>query len=179
VDWIFDEIPIVHAGFVDFFLDHSSGVSVMSKRLLSEGSKQFDPEELFTDYQQYDALLGYMQVKLMCTQALGNQAPQWLPPWNVELVRHRFGLDGAPYAVEEEGISEAMKSVMRAQSQWKSNGQYKDLGTTEQVPSNGNGKKPEQPVIKPVAEEKPLTDEEWNAIQTEMVQYSNQSNSSN
>lgn len=185
VDWIFDEIPVVHAGFVDFFLDHSNGVSVLSKRLLSEGSKQFDPEELFTDYEQYDALISYMQVKLMCTQALGNQSPQWLPPWNVELVRHRFGLDGAPYAVEEEGVSEAMKSVMRAQAQWKEKG-LKDLGSTaqnafgsQQLSVNGNGKKPEQPVIKPVIEEKPLSDEEWDAIQTEIVQYSNQSNGLN
>lgn len=119
VDWIFDEAPTVHAGFVDFVLDHSNG-SVMSKRLLSDGSKQFDPEELVTDYQQYDDLVTLMQQKLMCTQAYGNQAPQWLAPWTPELVRHHFGLDGAPYGVEEEGVSEAMQAVMRAQAQVQS-----------------------------------------------------------
>ena len=173
VDWIFDEIPMVHAGFVDFVLDHSSEVSVMPKGLLSQGSKQFDAEELFTDYEQYDALIQYMQVKLMCTQALGNQAPQWLPPWNPELVRHRFGLDGAPYAVEEDGISEAMKSVMRAQARWKEKG-FKDLGSTQQVPAapkpapgsngNGNGSNGHKP-----AEEPDLTEEEWTAIQVAMA----------
>ncbi len=131
VDWIFDEAPTVHAGFVDFVLDHS-GASIMSKRLLSEGSKQFDPEEIVTDYQQYDDLIILMQQKLMCTQAYGNQPPQWLAPWNPDLVRHQFGLDGAPYAVTEENVSEAMKSVMRAQAQWKSNG-LKDFGSTQQT----------------------------------------------
>jgi len=136
VDWIFDEIPTVHAGFVDFVLDHSTAISVMPKRLLSDGSRQFDSDELVTDYQQYDDLIQFMQVKLMLTQAFGNQAPQWIPPWNPELVRHRFGLDGAPYAVEEEGISDAMQAVLRAQSQWKGNG-LKDLGSTQQSAVSG------------------------------------------
>jgi len=121
VDWIFDEVPTVHAGFVDFVLDHSTGRSVMPKGLLSQGSKQFDPDGLVSDYEQYDDLLHFLQAKLMLTQAFGNQAPQWLPPWNADLVRHQFGLDGTPYAVEDEGISEAMQSVIRAQAQWKGN----------------------------------------------------------
>lgn len=122
VDWIFDELPTVHAGFVDFVLDHSSFTSVMSKGLLSDGSKQFDPEELVADRQQYDELITYMQMKLMCTKASGSSAPKWLPPWNPELVRHRFGLDGAPYAVEEDGITESMRAVIRAQAKSKNNG---------------------------------------------------------
>jgi hypothetical protein len=173
VDWIFDELPTVHAGFVDFVLDHSNARSVMSKRLLSDGSKQFDPEELVTDYQQYEDLVNYMQVKLICTQAYGNQAPQWLPPWNPEVLRHRFGLDGAPYAVEEEGISEAMQSVLRAQAKWQGNG-VKEMGITEPTPAakptgyektaqstvstNGNGNQK-------VAD---VTDEEWQAVQAAM-----------
>lgn len=133
VDWIFDEIPTVHAGFVDFVLDHSSERSVMSKGLLSQGSKQFDPDGLISDYEQYDDLLHYLQAKLICTQAFGNQAPQWLPPWNPELLRHRFGLDGAPYAVEEEGISESMQAVIRAQAQWKSNGNGSDKNASAPI----------------------------------------------
>jgi hypothetical protein len=183
VDWIFDEMPTVHAGFVDFVLDHSSNVALMSKRLLSEGSKQFDPEELTTDYEQYDALIGFLQVHLMCTQALGNQSPQWLPPWSVDLVRHRFGLDGAPYAVEEGGMSEAMKSVMRAQAQWKNNG-LKDLGSTQQT-ARPDGQSSQLSAVssqkeKAESEErkmegkeqdeiKPLTTEELDAINKEMA----------
>ena len=166
VDWIFDELPTVHAGFVDFVIDHSSVRSVMSKGLLSQGSKQFDPEGMVTDYEQYDDLLHYLQAKLICTQAFGNQAPQWLPPWNPDLVRHQFGLDGAPYAVEEEGISEAMQAVVRAQAKWYANGNGKlqDLteaeSTQEQKPVNGNGHKPE-PV--PAAKDE-LTDQELEQI---------------
>jgi len=113
-DWILDEAPTVHAGFVDFVLDHSGNGSVMSKRLLSDKSKQFDPEGLITDYQQYDDLISLLQQKLMCTQAFGNQPPQWLAPWNADLVRRRFGLDGDQYVVEEQ--SEAMAALRRAQA---------------------------------------------------------------
>jgi hypothetical protein len=114
VDWVLDEAPNVHAGFVDFVLDHSNG-SIMPKRFLSDGSRQYDPDGLVTDYEQYDALIHLMQSKLMITQAFGNQAPQLLPPWTAELLRHRFGLDGGGYGVEE-AMSEAMKAVVRAQS---------------------------------------------------------------
>lgn len=114
-DWILDEAPSVHAGFVDFVLDHSNSRSVMTKRILSEGSKQFDPDGLITDYQQYDDFIILLQQKLMCTEAFGNQPPQWLAPWNADLVRRRFGLDGDQYVVEEQ--SEAMAAIRRAQAQ--------------------------------------------------------------
>jgi hypothetical protein len=114
VDWILDEAPNVHAGFVDFVLDRSNG-TLMSKRLLSEGSKQFDPEGIVTDYEQYDNLVWLLKTKLMCTDAYGNQSPKFLPPWNVELLRKRFGLDGEGYQVDEE-MSEAMKQVVAEQS---------------------------------------------------------------
>src|SRR3990172_9104573 len=129
-DWVLDEAPTVHAGFLDFVLDHSPNGSLMSKRLLSEGAKQFDPEGLIADYQQYDDLLLLMQQKLMCTQALGNQSPQFLPPWNADLIRHRFGVDGDQYMVEE--MSDAMKSVQRAQEWTKS--------APALAGGNGNGK---------------------------------------
>jgi len=112
-DWIMDEAPSVHAGFVDFVLDHSNG-TIMSKRLLSEGSKSFDPEGIVADYQQYDDLLRLMQSKLMCTSAYGNQGPQLLPPWSVDLIRHRFGLDGDGYGVDEE-MSDALQQVVSEQ----------------------------------------------------------------
>lgn len=114
-DWILDEAPTVHAGFVDFVLDHSNQSGVMGKHgILSQGSKQFDPDGIIEDRDQYDDLILLMQQKLMCTEALGNQSPRWTPPWNPDLVRHRFGLDGDQYVVEEQ--SDAMAAIRRAQA---------------------------------------------------------------
>jgi len=128
-DWILDEAPSVHAGFIDFVLDHSNPVSVMGQHgILSQGSKQFDPNGLIEDRDQYADFILLMQQKLMCTEALGNQPPKWIPPWNPDLVRHRFGLDGDQYVVEHQ--SEAMAALRRAQThQGNGNG-------------NGNGKSP-------------------------------------
>jgi hypothetical protein len=139
VDWTYREAPNVHAGFVDFVLDHSSHVSVMAKRtFLSEGSKGFDPEDLVTDYEQYDSLILLMQSKLMITQAYGNQAPQWMPPYTPELARHRFGLDGA-VNTEPEEMSEALLAVVRAQSRsQKAEGRIQGEGRSGSS-SNGNG----------------------------------------
>lgn len=126
-DWILDEAPSVHAGFIDFVLDHSNSVSVMSQHgILSQGSKQFDPEGLIEDRQQYEDFILLMQQKLMCTEALGNQPPKWIPPWTPELVRHRFGLDGDQYVVEEQ--SEAMAALRRAQAKVPANGLHAKTG---------------------------------------------------
>lgn len=112
VDWILDEAPSVHAGFVDFVLDHSNGSLMPKHGFLSEGSKRFDPEGIVTDYQQYDDLVLLLQAKLMATAAYGNQAPKLIPPWTVELLRHRFGLDGEGYDSAEE-MSVAMRAVVK------------------------------------------------------------------
>lgn len=112
-DWVYEEAPRVHAGFVDYVLDNSNG-SIMSKRLLSEGSKSFDPEGEVTNYQQYDDLVALMQRKLMITASYGNQSPRIIPPWTVETIRHWFGLDGAAYEMDEQ-ISDAMKKVIAEQ----------------------------------------------------------------
>jgi hypothetical protein len=169
VDWILDEAEIVHAGFVDFVLDHSSGIAVMPKRMLSEGSKQFDPDEQSTDYEQYDALILLMQQKLMITQAFGNQAGQWIPPYSPELARHRFGLDGAVSAEPEE-MSEALLAVVRAQSKAKAvngNGGLKQLPAETPPPSPPQIQR--KNLERGAAE---LTDEEWDAVQKEMIRYS-------
>jgi len=109
VDWILDEAPNVHAGFVDFVLDRSNG-SLMPKRYLAEGATKFDPEGVVTDYQQYDELLLLMQQKLMVTGAFGNQAPHFIPPWDVAAVRKRFGL--VPEEYDREEMSEAMRRLV-------------------------------------------------------------------
>lgn len=117
-DWVLDEARNVHAGFVEFVLDNSSNVALMPKRLLSDGSRQFDPEGQATDYEQYDSLVLLMQQKLMVTQAFGNQAPQWIPPYTRELARHRFGLDGGADAAdgtEVQKVADAPKATEGAE----------------------------------------------------------------
>lgn len=165
VDWILEEAPTVHAGFVDFVLDHSNGVTLMAKHgRLSEGSTKFDPDGIVTDYQQYDDLLFVMKMKLMCTEAFGNQAPHFLPPWNVELLRKRFGLEGGGYQLEAE-MSEAMKKVVQEQ-QLAVSGQ--PLAKAEQTVTQ----KPVRTVELELPEDvQPLNEE---AMQAEMERYGKQ-----
>ena len=119
VDWVIDEAPSVHLGFLEYVLDYSSDASVMPKSMLSDGSKQFDPDGMMTDYEQYDSLIMLLQQKMMCTQAFGNQAPKWIPPWTPELLRRRFGIvEGEYYA---EG-TEMLKAVERAREAVAGNG---------------------------------------------------------
>lgn len=93
VDWVLDEAPSVHVGFVEFVLDHSSDTSMMPKHgFLSEGSKEFDPEGLILDRDQYDDLQRLWQSKGICTQAFGNQAARFMPTWTIELLRHVHGI---------------------------------------------------------------------------------------
>lgn len=136
-DWIMDEAPTVHAGFVDFVLEHSNDVSLMPKRFLVQGSTKYDPDGLVTDYQQYDDLLFLLQQKMMVTQAYGNQSPHLLPPWTVALLQKRFGLDGEGYGVDEE-MSEAMKSVVRSQGKGEGR-RLSDEGAGSGVEREANG----------------------------------------
>ena len=171
VDWVMDEASYVHAGFVDFVLDHSNSIAMMPKRLLSEGSKQFDPEVIVTDYQQYDGLMELMRSKLMVTQAYGNQAPQWLPPWNVELVRHRFGLDGEGYGVQEE-MSDALMAVVRAQQKAESGKLNGVKQLPEETPLLSNTMtSPHLEERKMGGKEPELTEEELKAIRVENERY--------
>lgn len=102
VDWVLDEAPSVHVGFVEFVLDHSTNDALMPKNLLSEGTFTFDPDKLISDRQQYENLLTLLQAKLMCTQAFGNQSAQWIAPWGPETVRRRMGLEDDGSAESEE-----------------------------------------------------------------------------
>jgi hypothetical protein len=94
-DWIYDEAPTVHAGFVEFVLDHSNARrgELMPKSHLSDGSKQFDPMGEVTDREQYDALVALMERKLMLTRPMANQPAKFLPPYTIETIRHYFLLD--------------------------------------------------------------------------------------
>ena len=85
----------VHYAFIQFVLDHSNPVSLMPKRLLSEGSKKFDPDGLMTDYEQYDAFQQWLVSQLVVTRPFGDNHPcMFLPPWNVDLLAERMGFNG-------------------------------------------------------------------------------------
>lgn len=88
--------PNVHYAFIQFVLDHSNSVSLMPKRLLSEGSKKFDPDGLVTDYEQYDAFQQWLIGQLVVTRPFGENHPcMFLPPWNVDLLAERMGFGEA------------------------------------------------------------------------------------
>lgn len=156
VDWVLDEAPNVHAGFVDFVLDNSSSLSLMPKRMLSEGSKKFDPEGQVTDYEQYDELTLLMEQKLMVTSAYGSSR-QWIPPYTRELARHRFGLDEAVYE-EPEGMLETVREQLKPPKTGNGNGRLEQL-EAESEP------KPQRAKPTTADEVPPLTDEEWENIQ--------------
>jgi hypothetical protein len=126
VDWVLDEAPSVHVGFVEFVLDHSTELAVMPKSMLSQGSKHFDPDGLISDYEQYDMLILLMQQKLYCTAAFGNQAPKWISPWRPDLLRRRLGVDeGMMNAVAEEAV--LIPTEVRA-AEWKDGRRTEDGG---------------------------------------------------
>ncbi len=92
VDWILLDTN-VHLEFVEYFLDHSTDISVMPKRLLSEGAFHFDSvDRLVKDYQQYDEFQAWLLARMMITRPFGNQAAQWIPPWRPALVKEIMAL---------------------------------------------------------------------------------------
>lgn len=143
VDWVLADAPSIHVGFVRFVLENSTTVSMMPMRLLADGSKKFDPDGLVTDREQWTMLKNLLVGKLMCTEAMGNQAPQWLPPWVPETLMLRFGIVNSDEAEEEAGV--LGKTVERAR-------EWKELEPNPPAPSlKGRGA---------VQEPEPLTEEE-------------------
>jgi hypothetical protein len=120
VDWVLDADPRVHVGFVEYVLQHSNFYALMPKHDLSDKSHSFDSERLVTDYEQYDAFVTILQRRGMLTQAFGNQAGQWIDPWNPELAARQFGIvdlyeeeaaAGSETSAEQEsGLKSAVQS---------------------------------------------------------------------
>jgi hypothetical protein len=75
--------------------------------------------------------------------------------------------------VEEEGISDAMKAVLRAQSKWQGNGKLQDLSQTEstnvQKSVNGNGHKAEP--VTTTGDGESLTDQDVENINNIQAEY--------
>jgi hypothetical protein len=83
----------VRLAMVIYVLKHSSETSVMPERMLSEGSKQFDPDEQVTDREQYRELIAYWQSQGRVTSAHGNQTAQWIYPWTPETVARAMDIE--------------------------------------------------------------------------------------
>lgn len=99
VDWVLDADPRIRYELVEYVLVNSSDYAMMPLGRLSDKSFQFDPDRLINDYDQYRAFHKLLMNRMMVTDALGNQAGQWIEPWNPELVARQFGI---ALTVEEE-----------------------------------------------------------------------------
>jgi hypothetical protein len=85
--------PAVHLGFMLFFLRNSTETQCMSKRLLSEGSKKFDPTGVTLDRDQYDALVDLLQKKMIVTRPYGeSQPPLWIANCSPEVAAKKLGI---------------------------------------------------------------------------------------
>ena len=154
-DWLLSGTN-AHFGFVEHVLSRS-GKALFPKRSFAEGSKKWDPDGVVDDREQYDDLERWMFARMIVTRSHGDYKPaEFLPPWTPDLVLEAMGLTG------EQDLYRPAKEPR------------KDLGATQQVPVNNNGSNG-QNGKKDV--ERPLTDEEWQAIQSEMVAYSSDGNS--
>ena len=106
VDWVLDEAPSVHVGFVEYVLDHSNSEGLMPKNILSEGAYTFDPDKMTLDRDQYQDFVMLLQQKFMATQAFGNQSARWIAPWGPETVRRRMGLEESVISDQCSVVSE-------------------------------------------------------------------------
>jgi len=112
VDWVLDADPRIRYEFVEYVLVNSSDYAMMPLGRLSDKSFQFDPDRLINDYDQYRAFHKLLMNRMMVTDALGNQAGQWIEPWNPELVARQFGIA----LVEEEEETPAPAPLSQATS---------------------------------------------------------------
>lgn len=107
VDWVLDADPRIRYELVEYVLVHSSAYAMMPLGRLSDKSFQFDPDRLINDYDQYRAFHKLLMNRMMVTDALGNQAGQWIEPWNPELVARQFGIALVEEEVPEGGRQNA------------------------------------------------------------------------
>lgn len=92
VDWVLDADPRVRYEMVEYILVNSNQYAMMPMGRLSDKSFEFDPDRLVNDYDQYRAFHRLLINRGMATEALGNQAGQWIEPWTPELVARQFGI---------------------------------------------------------------------------------------
>lgn len=86
--------PRVTDVFIVHFLKMSNKTSYMTKRLLSDGDKSWDPQRIVTAYEMYDDLESLLVEELKCTRPFGvNKPGYWLGDWEPISVGLDFGVD--------------------------------------------------------------------------------------
>lgn len=169
-DWIYDEAPLLHAGFMEFVLDHSNGRrgELMPKSRLSQGSKQFDPMGITTDYEQYDAMVALMERKMMITRAMGNQPAKFLPPYTIETIRRHFALDDDG-SVENDEKTATMQRAAREIA--GAAGGIPGARMVQEMPAERKPEPSYHPVGMGSREEPELTDAQIEKIRAEEERY--------
>lgn len=97
----------VHFGFIEMILDKSNH-GLYPKRMLSEGSKRWDPDGLVSDYDQYDEFQSWLMGRLIVTRPFGSQPSMFIPPWTPKLLKETMGLSGDElelYKPEDENFT--------------------------------------------------------------------------
>lgn len=86
--------PNVTDIFVKYFLESSSDVAVMPKRVLVEGRKnRFDPWGAVDEYRMYDEFVGLLASQGRIIRYGESDAYVWAPPWTRKMVAEDFALE--------------------------------------------------------------------------------------
>ena len=93
--------PTITDSFIAYVLDNSSTFQLMPKRKLADKSYSFDPMGETQDYQQYDALLAWLKLHNMVTDAGPSSPPAWIAPYSPEVVAKSLGWDWSGHGLQE------------------------------------------------------------------------------
>jgi hypothetical protein len=109
--------PQVTDRFLAHVLKVSNETTIMSKRMLSDGDKRFDPQGIVTAYEMYDALHSLLEAEMKLTRPYGPNKPgYWLNDWTPESVAADFGLnlDDYEYGVTVSDLGQTPENVQAA-----------------------------------------------------------------
>ena len=93
--------PTITDSFIAYVLDNSSTFQLMPKRKLADKSYSFDPMGETQDYQQYDALLAWLKLHNMVTDAGPSSPPAWIAPYSPEVVAKSLGWSWEGHGLKE------------------------------------------------------------------------------
>lgn len=98
----------IHLGFVEHVLDQSRNGELYPMNRFSEGSKEWDPDGVVTDWDQYREFELWLSTRLIVIRHYSNKAAVFLPPWTPALVKEAMGI-----ADQLEYWSPAVKNVIK------------------------------------------------------------------
>ncbi len=99
--------PAVTEYFITYFLLQSTDEKCMSKRVLSEGSKSFDPTGAVSDRDMYDRFVVVLLQQNKVTRPFGEyQPPYWINGWSPAAVAADLGWNWPPADQSDEKPAE-------------------------------------------------------------------------